>query len=67
MGGRSSKKKSAEAPAPLDFFVDGAIIFLKAKASSKLLQFHEGNVNVSSLALQRLSQYKWDSVADAAK
>ena len=51
MGGRSSKKKSKEdAPAaPLEVLIEGAIVFLKSKASGKLLRVHEGSVDVSAV------------------
>ena len=50
MGGKSSKKKAEEpVPAgPLDLLVEGGKVYLTSKASSKLLQVHEGNIDVSA-------------------
>ena len=53
MGGKSSKKKAVPedlpVKSPFDNLVDGAVVFLTSKASSKLLRFHEDKVDVSKL------------------
>jgi hypothetical protein len=48
MGAKGSKKKSANASAPAspqDIFGDGSVVFLTAKATGKLLRFHDGKVD----------------------